>query len=126
MSQKLNKTKKMVRLAADKWLKPLGLLWWDVTINLYDDPGDIVRVFRDAGSSMTVVANTEVNWIYGAATINVNIPALRGLTQRQIEEVFVHECVHILVNEMREGEAHHEERVVTGLTKALLWVETTV
>ena len=124
MEHKINKTRKMVKAALDKWLKPMGLLWWDVTINLYEDPGDVVRVFRDASSDTTVVANTAVNWIYGTATINFNVPALRGMSQRDIEKVVVHECCHILVGEMREGEAHHEERVVTGLTKAFMWVES--
>ncbi len=122
----IKRTKRMIRAALNKWLKPLGLLWWDVTIHMYDDPSDLAQVFRDAGSSLTVVANTEVNWIYGTAVINLNVPALRGLSQREIERVIVHECCHILVNEMREGEAHHEERVVTGLTKAFLWAEAAV
>jgi len=40
----------------------------------------------------------------------------------EIERAVVHELCHILVNEMREDEIHHEERVVTGLQKAFMWV----
>lgn len=121
---KRKETRKAVKAAFDKWLKPLGLLWWDVTINFHDNPGDVVRIFRDPGEDNTVAAKTYVSWIYATATIEVNLPAFEGLTQEEIERIVVHECCHILVAEMREGKIHHEERVVTGLTKAFFWVES--
>jgi predicted metallopeptidase len=48
------------------------------------------------------------------------------LTTDQRRALIDHELCHILVNEMREGDISHEERVVTGLTKAFLWTAADV
>ena len=45
-----------------------------------------------------------------------------GMSNEELERTVVHELVHALVNELREGGIDHEERVVTTLTKAVLWV----
>lgn len=109
-----------IRFYIDKWLKPLGLLWWKVDIAFIDDPKELNQkeFYRDDD---IVLARTFADWRYGTATIYFNVPAFEELSQTDIEMAVVHELVHILVNEMREGELHHEERVVTGLTKAFLW-----
>jgi predicted SprT family Zn-dependent metalloprotease len=68
-------------------------------------------------------ANCTAHWMYLTARIQVNLLALEYIDNDDLEDVAVHELCHILVNEMREGELHHEERVVTWLTKAFFWVE---
>lgn len=103
-----------------KWIPRLGLAWWDLTINYYDDPAEIVRIFRD-GDDGLVAACVTANWMYAEASIDVNAPLVESMDADKIERVVVHELMHILVNELREGELHHEERVVTGLTKAIFW-----
>lgn len=101
-----------------KWIEPLGLRWWDIeTVYHYEPEADY---FKEDGSRL--LAKTTVQWEYAQAIINFNLTAWRGLSEREIERNVIHELVHILVNEMREGELHHEERVVTGLTRAFLWV----
>lgn len=55
------------------------------------------------------------------------LPVMEELTDDELEEIFVHECGHILVNEMRgdpDDWLDHEERVVSTLTKAFLWVRS--
>lgn len=104
-----------------QWIDRLGLAWWDITIRYYDAPGEIVERFGDQNGESLIAARTMVLWQYGTATIDVNLTAFEDLTPVEIERTVVHELCHILVNEMREGELHHEERVVTGLTKAFLW-----
>lgn len=104
----------------DKWLKSLGLLWWKITIVYLDDAKELVQQEFYRGDE-TVLARTYADWRYGTGTIYFNITALDGMEDTEIENTVVHELAHILVNEMREGELHHEERVVTGLTKAFLW-----
>ncbi len=59
--------------------------------------------------------------------------AVADLPDEELERVFVHECCHVLVAEMREWgpgdmtqaaceiSLKHEERVVCGLTSAFLW-----
>lgn len=119
----MKKTRKAVKRAFDKWLKPLGLLWWDIKIHFYSDPIEVAKRFRKPDEDFTVAAKTYVSWMYSEASIDVNLPAFKGLDQEEIERIIVHECCHILVAEAREGEIHHEERVVTQLTKAFFWVE---
>jgi hypothetical protein len=104
----------------EKWTKPLGLLWWTVDILFYDNPSEILRQFT-VNAEETTLARTYADWRYGTAKICINLPAFENLDAKEIERTVIHELVHILVNEMREGEIHHEERVVTGLTKAFEW-----
>lgn len=116
----LEDTKDTISNAFEKWVKYLGLGWWEVTARYYDDPGEIVSRFRQ-DDDLLVLAKTYADWKYAKATIDVNLPAWSGLSEEEIGFAVVHELIHILVNEMREGELHHEERVVTQLTKAVFW-----
>lgn len=110
----------VIRACFEKWLQPLGLLWWKVDILYYDDPSEILKHFHVDDDSITL-ARSYSDWRYGTAKVIINLPALAELSPDEIETVIVHELVHVLVNEMREGELHHEERVVSCLTKAFLW-----
>lgn len=85
-----------------------------------------MRLFRQFDNGDVVPAYVDANWMYASAKISVNLPAFDDMKPDEIERHVVHELCHILVNEMREGELHHEERVVTGLTKAFFWVENAV
>jgi len=113
--------KRVIKKYIHQWMNMLGLGWWNVTVNYYDDPATIIQLFASAESDGIVIAKVSADWKYGSATLSINLPAFEGRTEDDIERIVVHELVHILVNEMREGEIHHEERVVTGLTKAFLW-----
>lgn len=110
-----------LKAAFDKWIKALGLAWWDIDIHYYDDPGEVVRLFANGTNDSVIAAFVDANWMYGTAVISVNLTAFTDMTPEKIDRIVVHELMHILVNEMRESELHHEERVVTGLTKALFW-----
>lgn len=112
----------LVKAAFAKWIPRLGLAWWDLTIVYYDDPQEIINRFRIIESGEMVPATVTAQWMYADAKISVNLPAFEYIDDADIERVIVHELCHILVNEMREGELHHEERVVTVLTKAFFWV----
>lgn len=116
----------LLKVAFDKWIPRLGLAWWEVQIHYYDDPGEIVRLFRQFDNGDVVHAYVDANWMYASAKISVNLPAFDDMEPDEIERHVVHELCHILVNEMREGELHHEERVVTQLTKAVFWVAQAV
>jgi hypothetical protein len=114
-------TVKRIKRALTKWMKPLGLEWWDVTVECFNEPADILLHFK-ASKDHIVPAIVFADWQYGTATILFNVPAFDGKSDDEIERIVVHELLHILVNEMREGEIHHEERVVSQLTKAIFWV----
>ena len=113
--------KKTIEKYLHKWLSPLGLLWWEITITYYDDPKEILQKFKNPGGENIVPATVNSDWKYGTAFISINLPAFKGMKNRQVERIIVHELVHILVNEMREEGIEHEERVVTGLSKAFMW-----
>lgn len=111
--------KKAIRKHLDNWIYRLGLRWWDVTVYFYK--GKRARKYFDAGENETVLARTFADWRYATANIHINLPAFDGMADAEIERVIIHELCHILVNEMREGELHHEERTVAWLTKAFMW-----
>ena len=110
----------LLKQAFDRWIHRLGLAWWTIEVIYYDDPAEIVKRFRNDGDIL-VLARTFTEWKYGTATIWITLPAWDQVEDDDIEVPVVHELMHVLVNEMREGELHHEERVVTQLTKALFW-----
>jgi predicted metallopeptidase len=107
--------------AVNKWLSPLGLGWWEVTLHWHSKPKDVLRWFPTDDRTDVVVAKTYVYWIYGTAALHINLPAFKGMSRWKIEKIVIHELLHILVNEMRVEGIEHEERVVTTLTKAVLW-----
>jgi len=113
--------RKKIKKYLKKWITPLGLGWWKIDIFYIDDPATILNEFKTGDGEGIVRATVKPQWEYGVASINFNLPAFNNLDDDEIERVVIHELVHILVNEMRESEMHHEERVVTGLTKAFMW-----
>ena len=74
-----------------------------------------------------------VKWEYRQIRLRVYLESLSQLTDADVQAHIVHELVHALVNEMQEwrhadgryqpsvdAAAKHEERVVVGLTQAIL------
>ena len=113
-----------LRDLADTWIKPLGLGWYDLEFYYaredYKPPGTTAK--EDS------VAHCWSDWRYGHAKITWNIPAVRDISDKELETAFVHECMHIFLNEMRwtadnsSDSMDHEERVASTLTKAFLWL----
>lgn len=110
-----------IRRCFDEWITKLGLRWWEIEIRYYDRQ----RFFRKAsGAGRNIAMRVWADWRYATATIAVNVPSLAKMDDDQLERAVVHELLHILVNEMREDDPYvkHEERTVTTLTKAVMWV----
>jgi hypothetical protein len=119
--------KARIQTLSDKWIVPLGLKWWRVNLEFNRD------VTGDHGNGRCAVAETMVDWHYLLATITFNIPAVAEQADDELETMFVHECCHILVNEMRmwapknidadknDEAMHHEERVASTLANAFIW-----
>lgn len=116
--------RKRIERLAEKWLKPLGLLWWHVKISYQRTP--LTGANPNAPSDWVSVARCEVSWAYQDVTLTFVLTETEDMTDERLEYAFVHECSHALVNEMRgtpEGECSpHEERVVTHLARAFVWV----
>lgn len=110
---------KEIREQLDKWVYCLGIGWWDLDV-YYLDGKDAKKNFSSKDGNI-ILALTYADWRYGIASIYFNLPEVKKISSAELENTIVHELCHILVNEMREAELNHEERVVTGLTKAFLW-----
>lgn len=101
----------------DWWKRHLGLHQWEIAIQFVND---INAGVDDAVAS----AAGFQRWEYMKAELTFSKKELMNSSKDEIEENIVHELSHILVGEMREKEdvVKHEERVVTMLSKAFLWV----
>lgn len=109
----------------DKWLAPLGLLWWQIELEYSREPL-LPDDAQDRKDDYCTLARCYAKWQYMRAKIVFNMVDVARLDDEALERTFVHECMHVLVNEMRyygeEGGLAHEERVVCTLTNAFLWV----
>jgi predicted SprT family Zn-dependent metalloprotease len=116
MSENRKREAKLIKESAQWWIHWLGLGYWDVTVHISDKVPKHKDKARVCGKSW-------VEWKYCSAYIEFYPKNMQGMTQSQIEVIVVHELLHVLVNEMREGTIENEERVVTMLQKAMVWVK---
>lgn len=113
--------KKKIDKLINKWTYRLGLRWWKVTVTYVEDVQEVATTFMEQDT--TVLAKAFCDWRYATCNLYFNYYHLKDMSKEDIEFTIVHELCHALVNEMREQGIDHEERVVTGLTKAFLWTE---
>lgn len=117
-------TRARVLAVIDRWSGPMGVRWWQVTHEWERLHDSVEHAPASSSTAVRTAARTRVQWPYLRATIEWFLPALRDLSEDELEEVVVHEFGHILVNEMRWVEAEggdnilHEERVVSTLERA--------
>jgi hypothetical protein len=112
--------KERVRALSDKWLGPLGLKRWrEIEIGYSDTLKE---------GSPDCAADASVQWEYLQASLTFYLPKCSTLNDADLEYCFVHECMHVLVKEMRwqddnkPDNIRHEERVCTTIAQAFLWV----
>jgi predicted oxidoreductase len=109
-----------IKALAEKWLKPLGLLWWrKIEFVYYEDRGH----FKKEGHTESVMI-TYASWPYLEAVVEVNLYAIAEADDETLEYYFVHEMVHILTDEIVSGKKREDnvERGVTQIARAFLWV----
>jgi hypothetical protein len=94
----------------------MGLGYWHVTVTMSKKNKP-----RENGGFLAGFCDCE--WKYETAHITIYTKAIRHLSKEAIEEVVIHELVHVFLNEMREDGIDHEERVATQLQKAFSWVK---
>jgi len=106
----------------EKWAPPMGLRWWTITHVCY---AKRKRYAKETGCDIRTAAACAADWRYCSATISFNLPIWATLSDDKAEAYFVHELVHIFLEELESPRADHddhEERVCTRLAKAFLWV----
>lgn len=101
-----------------KWIGRTWLGWWRIEVrglNAYEYAKLNTEV--DVHSSL---AFCESDWRYMTAVIKVNLDLLKEIDDKDLEEIVVHELMHVILNEMREGGTGHEERVATFLARSFI------
>ena len=109
------KQKARVQALVDRFHARLGMKWWNVTYAYRRTP------FEDSGSGGQVLAQCTARWQYLHAHIEYDLGAVADVDDDELENAFLHEYGHVLVNEMREKGMAHEERVCEHIGRALLW-----
>ena len=111
MSPEWKRQRRRIRALLKKWRFVLTLDEWDITNNFVDGP-----IVVDGEVSSDAVASARVRWEYRRATLSWNTQEVAKLNDADLEEVFLHESMHVLLNEMREvvaGNIKAEERSAT-------------
>ena len=107
----------------EQWHDNLGLKWWRVT---HEYVREASHFQVDGKDSPDTAACARADWRYMEATISWNIPIIATFDDERLENVYLHECCHILINETRgpslKAFMAHEERVCSLLAKSFIWV----
>lgn len=107
--------RKRIRKIANRWYRPLGLDEWRLTTR-YTQGNLIV----DGAVSSAAVGMASVRWQYREAELDFNLEKTAKLSDEDLEEVYIHEVMHVLLNEMREEGIEHEERTAQTLMFAFM------
>ena len=111
---KYKKIRKIITKYFHWWASNMGLKYWDLTVQFS-------REIIPSGQGNNRTGLCEATWKYCTATLTFYPNAMQYMSEKEIELVVVHELAHCLVNEIGTLD-DHEERVVSGMTKAFLWV----
>lgn len=111
------KARGKVMAFVEKWKADLWLGHWSI---------DTVLEWNGIHSATSahghVLGECDADWRYLSAKLRFNLPELSVLSDEKIEEVVVHELLHVHLNEMREQGLPHEERVCSLLTQVMLFL----
>lgn len=106
-----------------KWVRPIGLGWWQINMEWTRAHGER----RDDDFEVKFVCRAD--WRYALANITVYLPGIAGVTDDDLERMFVHELMHVFLCEMRvtdedgaRKQRDHEERVATMLANGFMWM----
>lgn len=117
-----NTQKQRIRKLIKKWHKTLGLNWFRIEYvysrerhsdgpSNYEPEGD-----WDTAADCLADAN------YLTATITFYLPNLVNIKDDELEEIYLHECMHVFLKPMQtKQKAAEEERVATMLARAMVW-----
>lgn len=105
-----------VSKAWEKWFTPIGMGWWQV---------DRQSAREREEDEPATAAMTTTNWQYRTASVTFYLPACADLNDDQLEEVVVHEMVHILCGPIQDmsDDSRREitEHTVTTIARAIIW-----
>jgi hypothetical protein len=103
-----------------KWyLHTFGLGSYTVKLNF-------TNTTREDSHGFITYASTDADWRYLRCTINFYPNVMTELTERELEDIVVHEIQHVFLNEMRDSGIEHEERTASSLQRAFANLELAV
>ena len=122
--QEYETTKARIRALNEKWATLL-VEGWQLGLAFVREDFKV-----DDEISPGTLATSNARWPYKVALISFNMPHCLENNDEELEEAFVHELCHLLVNELRwrEGEdkdgyrMEHEEHACTELARAFIRV----
>lgn len=114
--------KARVQALFDRWVKPLGLAWWDWELVWHrgDIPGE--------GSAMFHI---QVRFEYQDITLDVNLPCVEKESDKHLERAFCHEMGHVFTIPLKyaaslrvDGDAMNmlEEHQSSAIGSAFVWL----
>lgn len=113
-----------IEAAVDRWRGLLGMHGWRINRSFHDG-----QYVMPDGRVSIAPASSHVKWEYLYAHLDFNVEEMAGMDDARVEEIVVHELMHVMVNEMRDlcAEEHpilikHEERVCETLAQAFIQV----
>ena len=132
--KEFNKADRRIKALVRKWVRPIGLGWWKVSVSVYRSETEmpVTGNAQQADPQWTRAMSTHVSWAYRDAKINVNGEYALNAKDSDLENSFLHELGHIFVNEMRSlprnadsfsnNWIEHEEHVCSALASAFEWI----
>lgn len=117
-----NEQKARIRKLIKKWHKAIGLNWWRIEyVYSRERHSDAPSTYEPEGDWDTA-ADCAADSNYLTATITFYLPNLVRIKDDELEEIYLHECMHVFLNPMQHKEkAAEEERVATMLARAMVW-----
>ena len=112
--------KKRVESMINKWFKPMGMGWFDILFDWHRDERK-----EPTRNNIPAVADVECSWEYKRAKINWYLPVIQNIDDDELENMIVHEFVHILINSVDIEELPNEklEYATESVARALIWVK---
>lgn len=111
-----------IRKLIKKWHSSLGLNWWRIEYKFSRDKNSDGPAAYEPEGSWDVAAMCEADDNYLTAVITFFLPNIVDIPDNELEEIYLHECMHIFLKPMQTKEkASEEERVATMLSRAMVW-----
>jgi DNA-binding protein Fis len=116
--------KKLILRFHEKWRWKMNLNRWTVKFDWHWDHA------HTSDETMRTLMSVNADWPYLRATIHVYVTDLEGMSKNDIEEVLVHEMVHMVTDQMtnwreRNDAADHQniERGTCELAAILIGMD---
>ena len=118
--KEFNALRKRFQVLIKRWVGPLGLGWWRLNFTYHREltPTDVSQ-----DGKREALGTCKANWQYREAEIIFNMPACADLKDDELERMFVHELMHVFLNEARQKDVitPGEESAASALASAFIW-----